>query len=121
MKAETLDYHAPRVIKANRAYGLKADHVTAEDLFDDAGVTEYDRFGPVIDGLRSDERKARIENLIDRQGWLLRAISKLNGGRLVDVIEVPGGSLELVNTTARARIAQLAAEHDIEPIKQREY
>ncbi len=108
-----LRYHRERVERALRAFGLAPDFVTVESVLHEAGVREYDKYLPVIDGLQASEERARklTDGIHLPKGQLINFLMKVpvigGGPRIVDVIEKPDGEPALEDTTARKKVAQL--------------
>lgn len=108
-----LRYHQARVTRALKAFGMTPDFVTVESVLHEAGIHEYDRYLPVIDGLQAGEERARkLTNGIHLpKGQLINFLMKVpvigGGPRVVDVIEKPDGELVLEDTTARKKVVQL--------------
>jgi|GEM_PF-3479442 len=108
-----LRYHRERVARALNAFGMAPDFVTVESVLHEAGVHEYDKYLPVIDGLQASE--ARAYKLTDGihlpKGQLINFLMKVpvigGGPRVVDIIEKPNGELALEDTTARKKVVQL--------------
>ncbi|HVO86374.1 MAG TPA: hypothetical protein VMT23_01405 [Candidatus Binatia bacterium] len=111
-----LNYHLQRVMHTARAYGLESGFTTAEQILDTAGINDYSQYEAAIAGLESSERTIRLINRIDQKGRLFNLMSSRLGGRLVDVIEV-NGRPELLQTTARKKVDELAATYGLEPIR----
>jgi hypothetical protein len=106
---EALDYHADRVEAALNAHGVEGDIVVIEDVLHEIGIHDYDRFAPVIDGLRRSERIVRALTWLPgtQKGLIPNLIMKRSGPRVVDVIENDDGTLGLENVTSRKKAARL--------------
>lgn len=82
-----LGFHAIRVARAARAYGLSTmDFVTAEDVLHEGGVTEYDDRLSYLANLERSERIARFISRIDERGKLFDLIMRVKGPKIVDVV-----------------------------------
>lgn len=108
----TLAYHAARVARVLKAFGMKPEFTTVEAIMQEAGIHTYDRYFPVTNGLKMTEFVARCmtNGIFLPKGQLPNKLMERTGPRIVDIIEGEDGQLKLENKYANKKRAELEAK-----------
>ncbi len=109
-----LDYHIARVCGAMAAFQAAPRFaVTVESILQARGIHDYDKYLPVIDGLRRSEKLAKLMTpkiLGLDKGQIPNFAVARKGARIVDITEEPNGTFVLENDFASAKRARLEAK-----------
>lgn len=108
----TLDYHSRRVRNAIGAFGLRASFTTAESVFAAQNIEKYEPYADIINGLKPTEVLARMMTSLVclPKGQIPNYLMLRSGPRIVDIAQLPDGTLVLEKDFANAKVARLKAE-----------
>lgn len=103
------DFHNSRIKNHISGFGLEADTVTVQDLFEHYfKKSNLRKFDDIFEEFEKRERWSRRLSTIDRKGLIPRSITGIIGASVTNV-EMRKNGLEFVSTTAKKRQRQLAA------------
>lgn len=109
-----LDYHIARVYGAMAAFQATPRFaVTVESILHARDIRDYDKYLPVIAGLRRSEKLAKLMTpkiLGLDKGQIPNLAVARKGARIVDIAQEPNGTLVLENDFAAAKRARLEAK-----------
>ncbi len=107
-----LDYHAVRVQRVCRAYGIVARCVMVESVLrrDSKLHDAYADYLPYLDAIARVEPVLRAMSFVDPKGRILNAVTRRRGARVVDINLLSDGSYEIEDKTANEKYAEVMAE-----------